>query len=96
MTMKLKNKELKLMKNYIYFNDNQYLIFKAENDEKARDFVINNCDLSFNPNVLEIFELMQEGDKVIKFNVKNNLRALTLKKFFTLCGVGEGVFCFFQ
>ena len=73
------------------------MTFKAENDEKARDFVINNCDLSFNPNIMEIFELMQEGDKVIKFNVKGgieNLRALTLKKFFTLSGVGEGAYCF--
>ena len=87
------------MKDFIYFNDNQYLTFKAENDEKARTFVINNCDLSFNPNIVEIFELMQEGNKVIKFNVKGgieNLRAFGLKKFFTLCGVGDGAFCFFN
>jgi hypothetical protein len=84
------------MKDYIYFNDNQYLTFKAENDEEARNFVINNCDLSFNPNIVEIFELIQEGNKVIKFNTKGELIALRLKKFFTLCGVGDGAYCFFN
>jgi len=85
------------MQDYIYFNDKQFKFFKAKNDQDARNFVINYCDLSFDPNFLQVYHLrviLDNDKKNYIFNVKNDLIALKLKKFFNLFGSGEGAFCF--
>ena len=89
----------KYMKDYIYFNDKEFIFFKAINASDARHFVINNCDLSSNPAFLRIsnLEIFNDNDKKkYRFNVKADLTALRLKKFFNLNGCGEGGFSFFK
>lgn len=86
------------MQDYIYFNDKEFRFFKAKNDLEARHFVINNCDLSFNPTFLQVYhlEVINDNDKkTYRFNTKGELIALRLKNFFRLFGSGEGAFCFF-
>lgn len=88
----------KVKQNYIYFNDKEFRFFKAENDFEARHFVINNCDLSFNPAFLQVYDLEVINDndkKKYRFNTKGELIGLRLKNFFNLFGSGEGAFCFF-
>lgn len=86
------------MQNYIYFNDKEFRFFKAKNDSEARHFVINNCDLSFNPTFLQVNDLKIINDnekKTYQFNTKSEQIALRLKQFFNLNARGEGAFCFF-
>ncbi len=64
------------MQDYIYFNDKQFKFFKAKNDQEARHFVINNCDLSFNPTFLQVYHVIIDNKKIKAFNVKAGLIAL--------------------
>lgn len=85
------------MQDYIYFNDQEFRFFKAKNDLEARHYVINTCDLSFNPTFLQVYHLqliVDNDKKKYRFNVKTGLIALKLKKFFNLYGSSDGALCF--
>ena len=77
------------MKKYIYWDNKGYKFFEAENDSEAYHWVINRCDLSYEPNYMEVLRQNSTG-----FEVKNTLLALRLKRHFEVIWTAENLIKF--
>ena len=77
------------MKNYIYSNDKQFVFFKAENNEEARNKIVNSLDLSYNPYCFEVLEYNTDN-----FTVKAEMGTLSLRRHFKINWSGNGLFNF--
>jgi len=76
---------------FIYWNNKEYHFFNAVDEKDAYRIVVNNFDLSFEPNFFKI-----ESETKTTFRVKASLLTLNLKKHFKINLVGEHIFDFLK
>jgi hypothetical protein len=81
------------MQQYIYFNDKEAHFFTAQDNNSARQKVINTFDLSYNASFLPI-NINIIDEKNVQFSVKNSLLSLRLKNHFKLIGTGNNLFIY--